>query len=382
MNDLIGSVKSLFRDYKNLNRIEVSKKTLLENYRELKKNHPEAGIAPVMKSNAYGHGLAQVAPVIDSEKPAFICVDSLYEAYELNKLAVISPVLIMGYTKPENYRVKPLPFHYSVFDRDTADVLNRYQKGAQIHIKIDTGMSRYGIIPRDLRNFIRLVKSMKNISIAGLWSHLSDADNNTGSDITSSQIKKYRECLAVVKSEGVYPRWRHISASAGAFKIFDKIFNLIRPGLALYGINPLNKRDPAYNRIIIKPVMKFISTLSQVKYIPAGASVGYMGTYKVRKRTKIGIIPAGYYEGIDRRMSNKGFVKIHGIFCPIIGRVSMNITAVDLTGIKTDCMGEDCTVFSDNPDDINSITSAAGISKTIPYEILVHLASTVRRELI
>jgi alanine racemase len=369
------------KQYRHLNTLSISASAIAYNYQSVLAKHPEARVAPVLKSNAYGHGLTMMAPVFDSLHPPFLCVDSLYEAYELMKLRIKTPVFIMGYTKPENFSVKRLPFEFSVFDADVVEALSRHQPGANVHIKIDTGMSRYGVQMKDLRSFVRFVAS-KNLNITGLWSHFADADNPTSTRMMKKQILVYKEGLNIITGEGIVPRWRHISASAGAFKVFDDTFTMIRTGIALYGISPLAQSDVAYGKISLKPAAALTSTITQVKTVEKGDTVGYNATFTVKKHMKIAVLPLGYFEGLDRRLSNCGVIEVNGNPCPIIGRVSMNITAIDVTSAGNVAVGDPCIVYSSDTHSYASIAEQAKKANMIPYDILVHLNSSIYREVI
>ena len=295
----------LKRDYQTLNLIEISKANLIHNYKFLT-SLKKIRIAPVIKSNGYGHGIINIAQILeqgcaDSHVP-FFCVDSLYEAYELLKAKIKTQILIMGYTDPENFRVKKLPFSFAVFDLETARILNKYQPNCKVHIFVDTGMNREGVPLNDLANFLQEIKKLSNIKIEGLMSHLASADD----------------------------------------------------------------AKDALNNI-------------QIKILKANERVGYGGTFLAKKEIIIGILPIGYYDGLDRRLSNKGYVKIDNIFCKIIGKVSMNITTIDISKVKNPYIGQEVIVYSSNPQDKNSISNNAKICNTIPYELLVNLASSTRR---
>jgi alanine racemase len=368
------------KHYQHLNIIRISKSALLSNYQAIQSVHPEAKVCPVIKSNAYGHGLTQVAPILDTVHAPFFCVDSLYEAYELMKLRTKTPIFIMGYTKPENYSVKRLPFEFSVFDKETVEALSLNQPGSNVHIKIDSGMSRYGLRLADTRSFVRFAKT-KNVNIVGLWSHFADADNPKSNKMVDSQIAVYKEALKVVRSEGIEPIWRHISASAGSYKVFDTTFNMIRSGIAIYGISPLSETDTAQKKIILKPVGSLRSTVTQIKTLKPGDMVGYNATYSVKRQMNIAILPLGYFEGVDRRLSGCGVVIVNGEICPIVGRVSMNITAIDISKTKNVSVGDTCIVYSNDLKSEASVAHQAEKARTIPYDILVHLNSSIHREL-
>ncbi len=377
-----GSVMLRFlhkHSYRTLNQIAISKQALFTNHQNIQAYHKEAQVCPVLKSNAYGHGLKEMAQLFDSMHCPFLVVDSLFEAYELYKLKIKTPILIMGYTAPENFKIKKLPFEIVVFDLRLAEVLNRYQKHCKIHLFIDTGMNREGIKLADFPQFLSAIKKLKNLQIVGLCSHLADADNSSSFEFTQKQIDIYKEALNIMEQFGINSLWRHISASGGSFKIKDNTFNMLRVGLAHYGINPLDQNDTKSTAIALEPVLEFSSTLVQVKNLSKGDLVGYNCTFKAKKNTTIGLLPAGYYEGVDRRLSNLAFVKIRNEFFPIIGRVSMNMTTIDISKLKNPKIGEKVIVYSSLKKDKNNLSKTATLLKTIPYELLVHLAESVKR---
>jgi len=363
------------KPYHHLNKILIDERALISNHQTLKKLHPESKIAPVLKSNAYGHGLTTVASIFDKLNAPFLIVDSLYEAYELYKKNIKTPILIIGYTDPRNYAVKPLPFHYSVFDLETAQALNKYQPGSSIHIFVDTGMSREGVRIDNLPNFIKEIQKLKNIKVEGLVSHFADADNPTDASFTKKQLNNYHQALQIFNDHGIDPKWKHISASAGAFKVENKTFNLIRAGLVSYGVSPFDE-----NIKQLKPSLTLQSTIIQIKQLQKGDLVSYSLTYQAPSDMTVGILPAGYYEGVDRRLSNRGVVKIKNKYCPIVGRVCMNLTIIDLSKVKNPKVGDKVEIYSTDTTAENSVFNLAKTAQTIPYKLLTGLADSIRRE--
>ncbi|MBI2040253.1 alanine racemase [Candidatus Microgenomates bacterium] len=363
-------LKIFKKDYRTLNLIEISKTNLINNFKYLSSLNRRIKIAPVIKSNAYGHGIIELAKILDPLGAPFFCVDSLYEAYELLKVHIKTPILIIGYTDPQNYMVKKLPFSYAVYDIETVKILSKYQPGCGVHIFVDTGMHREGISLEDLPNFLTAMKQFKNLKIEGLMSHLASTDDKND-PLNRIQIKNFKKALTICKKYKVYPQWIHIQNSDGlAFNLPGCRLNMARIGLALYGISS----DPN-----LKPVLTLKSKIIQIKKLRRGDRVGYGGTFTAKKDMLMGILPIGYYDGVDRRLSNKGYVLVEGVVCPIIGRVSMNIATVDLSKVANPYIGQKVLVYSNNPKDPNSIENAAKICQTIPYDILVHLAAPIRR---
>lgn len=377
---LSSFTKFLHRTYHPLNRIEISKHALLNNYRYLSSVNSDISIAPVLKSNAYGHGLVPVAKILEEVNAPFYCVDSIYEAYELLKAGIKTKILIMGYIDPENLKVKKLPFSYAVYTTEQLRVINEYQPGAGIHIKFDSGMHRLGVTLDQLPDFFETLKLCNFVTIEGFMSHLADSENPKSS-LTGLQFDNCQKALAILEANNIYPKWKHLGNSGAILNQkllgLDKFSNVARTGIALYGIDPRSQNTPK-----LKPVLRLTSQIVQIKQLKKGNRVGYNGTYIADKTTTIGILPLGYYDGVDRRLSNLGCMLVDNVICPIIGQVSMNITVIDITGVTNPEIGQEVLVYSNQPKDPNSIKAAADICKTIPYDILVHLAASTRREIV
>lgn len=367
------SFLSLFKKtYIPLNTIEVSAAALKSNYEYLRSTSGLA-IAPVLKSNAYGHGLVLTAKVLDPVGAPFFCVDSIYEAYELLKAKIKTPILIIGYVHPENLRVKKLPFSFAVSTQTALEAVLKYQSHAGIHVFVDTGMHREGFPMEQLPDLIRLITS-KKIKIEGLMSHFAAAENFNA--LTQKQIANFQQVQELFHSAGVHPKWIHMANSSGLlhYKNYKgKIGNMGRAGIALYGI------DPERSDKQLQPALRFRSTLVQIKDLAKGEASGYDFTFTAKKAMKIGVIPAGYNDGVDRRLSNSGFAKIDKTYCAIIGRVSMNLTMIDISAVKSPKIGDRVEIFSTNPKAKNSVSEAAAISRTIAYDLLVRLATSTRR---
>ena len=377
----------VLQQYQVLNEITISKIALLNNYHFFVTQNPQAQIALVLKANAYGHGLVEIADFADhSIHPPFICVDSLYEAYELYKQGIRTQILIMGYTNPANYTVwKKLPFSFAVFDQMTLLALNKHQPGAKIHLKLDTGMCRLGLQSQDLLEFITTLKSCKNLVVEGIFSHLSQADNPSKKTFTNRQIARFKSMAAEFESAGYTFAWKHLAASSGSSFIRDPYFNLIRLGLGFYGYTPFgpHTKEGRVGRQELHPALKLTSHIAQVKTIPIGSEVGYTGTYRAKQKEQIAIIPLGYNEGIPRRLSNRGLVTLEDqSVCQIVGNVSMDMTTIRLPRNSTAKVGDEVIVISDNPQDPNSLSRHAQNIQDIEYTILTGLHPSIKRRLI
>ena len=370
--------KLLGHNYKPLNRIEISRSALKHNYVYLNSLDKKIKIAPVLKSNAYGHGITLIAKELDSYNSPLFCVDSLYEAYELLKIRIKTPILIMGYFNPKSLQTKRLPFSFAVFTKEQVISINKYQPQAKIHIFVDTGMHREGIPINELEDYLFFIKSKTNLKIEGLMSHLAMSENPKILN-TKRQIKTFKNALAIMNKNNIFPKWVHFANSSGILNsnaYEDMLSNLSRTGLALYGIDPVGKNKK------LMPILRLITRIIEIKEIQKGDYVGYNFSFKAKKDMKIAILPIGYNDGVDLRLSNLGCVKIGRKYCSIIGRVSMNITTIDVSNIENIHLGQEVVVYSRKKEDKNSIENVAKQIGTMPYEILVHLASSTKRVLV
>lgn len=358
--------KLIGRQYYPLNRLEISRKKLIKNYKYLSSIDKRIKVAPVLKSNAYGHGLIEVAKILDPLQPPFFCVDSLYEAYDLLKSKIKSPILIIGYVDPDNLLIKKLPFSYAVFNLKQFRAILKSQSQAKAHLFIDTGMNREGIRIDELEGFLKQLTNQEKNNIQGVMSHLAEA-KNIDSLQTKKQIINFKNGINLLKKYSVNPKWIHLGNSEALLNRqlqLSSYSNVARTGLALYD-----------------SVLQLKTHIIQVKKIKEGEKVGYDFTYQAKKNGLIAVLPIGYNDGIDRRLSNKGVVLIKNTICPIIGRVSMNLTVVEVTAVKNIKVGDEVIVFSNTKGENTVINSAKKI-EAIPYEILVHLERSTKRKII
>ncbi|MEI6238374.1 MAG: alanine racemase [bacterium] len=377
--------------YEPLITVTVSKNAILHNLGQFQSLIGEKKIAPVLKSNAYGHSLEQMAELLDPLHFPFFAVDSYYEALTLRRDGIKTPILIIGYTYPDTVVSNSLAnISFAVTSNDLlTELIDKIpfekKNPLKIHLKIDTGMRRLGIMPEEVPGIINILKNNRQIVLEGIYTHLSDADGEK-KDFTHEQIEVWNKITEQFKKEfsGTL-KYLHASASAG--HIFSEKIdsNVFRLGIGLYGLTTSKEIS---EKISLRPALELVSVISGIKKIKKGDKVGYNGTYTAPNDMTIATIPVGYNEGLDRRLSNVGFVKITAEtgashhFCPIIGRVSMNITTIDVTEVPHLKSKDKVVIFSSHKTDKNSIEETARICGTIPYDILVHIPQHLRRTLI
>jgi len=359
----------------HLNKVEIFSSHVTHNYTYLSSLDKGLAIAPVLKSNAYGHNIVSMAKIFDKLAPPFLCVYSLPEAYELLKAGIKTKILIFGHIHPQHITKRQLPFSYAVYDRQLLDTIHSHQPHAAVHIFVDTGMHREGIPYAYLHTFLTYAKKLPNIKIEGLMSHFASGDKPQ-SVLTKKQVSAFGKAQEVCSNMGIFPKWIHLGSSTAMMHCKEyagNIGNVARVGIALYGIDPENKNKN------LKPVLRLTTVLSQTKILKKGEKVGYDFTFSAPKKMTLGVLPIGYYDGIDRRLSNKGFVYVNGTRCQIVGRVSMNITTVDISKVKNPRIGQKVIIFSHKKYHQNIVAQVAKTCNTIPYEILISLASSIER---
>lgn len=365
----------LERKIDTLNRVEVIAGNILHNFDFFQKENKHAKIFPVLKSNAYGHGLKQVVKILENRGVEYFIVDSYYEALQIKEVSN-KKVLMIGYTKPENYKYfKWKNLAVSIFDMESLKTLGKLGQKINVHLFVNTGMNREGISIKDLPLYLAELKKYSALNMEGVCTHLADADNEED-DFTNQQIEKFKKALKIIKDADFNPKYKHISATGGSYKIKFPDFNAVRLGIGLYGYNPAKLFDQK-----LKPAVRVISTVVSVQELKPGDKVSYNCTYMAGKDMKIAILPVGYYECLDRKLSNKGFFKVKDQFLPITGRVCMNLTCVDIVDLDLK-IGDEVVVISEKTNDKNSVENMAQMIDTISYEVLTRINGSIRRIII
>lgn len=368
--------KELFA-YTPLIEVRISRDAILHNFNVFKSLSEGVLVAPVLKSNAYGHGLVEVARILDAERPPFFCVDSFFEALILRNEGIRSPILIIGYTPIENisrHTLERVAFGILSLD-DLKRVAHQVRSRTLIHLKFDTGMHRHGIPLEKLDEAVHIVRSNPHLVLEGVYSHLADADT-ADSSLTRSQIQEWNKAVKAIRSAIPSVRYFHLSATTGSAYASKIDANVMRVGIGLYGINfGLKKLD-------VHPALEMRTRITSLRTVRKGEAIGYNATHVAKHDLRVASIPVGYAEGVDRRLSDAGVVSVRGVLCPILGRVSMNITSIDATNVSEVALDDDVVVISKNPGDPHSLAGIAERCDTIPYEIMVHIPSQLRRVIV
>lgn len=378
MKQLFRALRKLRYQYQPLVQVYIYAQNLLHNLQVYKELVGKPQIAAVLKSNAYGHGLVQVAKIFDKKNLPFLVVDSYFEALVLRNEKIKTPILIIGYSPLANIKKNRLKkVAYTIISlNELKDLAQVVTVPINIHLKIDTGMHRQGLLVNELDVAIELIKNCPKLNLEGICSHLADADSEQV-DFTQKQIKLWNTIAAKFKQEFRDLKYFHLAATAGAAFSPHITANVVRVGLGLYGINSKSNVD-----LDLRPALELRSLISSIKTLKQNESIGYGLTFKAPKDLQIATIPVGYYEGLDRRLSNKGNIKFGNNYLPILGRISMNISSVDVTNIVQIKNGDPVIVISANKKDKNSVENLAKICQALPYEILVHIPQHLRRTIV
>jgi alanine racemase len=369
----LKKLKKSFSNYDPLIKILISRGNLIGNLNEYRRNYPKIHFAPVLKSNAYGHGLIEVAKILDNEEKPFFVVDSLFEARTLRENGIKTEILIIGYTRPSDIAGNKLSdVVFAIIGQSQLEEVSQISNQAvKIHLKIDTGMHRQGILQDQISGAIRIIKSHKNIILEGICSHFADAGNSDGL-FTNKQIMEWNKIVKIFKENFDSLKYFHLSATTGTKYSGEIQANVVRLGIGLYGTTETTG-------LKLRPVLEMQTIISSVKTMHKGESIGYNLTYRAEDELKVANVPVGYFEGVNRGLSNRGFFKIGNHFCPIIGKVSMNITSTNATSVPAAKEGDEIIIISSNQSDKNSVINIAKIAGTIPYEILVHIPQHLKR---
>lgn len=377
---LLTSVPSA--TYHTLNRIELSRASTLHNLALIQNRHPDFGIMPVLKGNAYGHGLEQMATILNQADCAFVTIDGYFEAAKIRDITK-HPILVLGYIKPENVNVLDTKkCSFVVQDIKGLQSFGHLGKPVKIHVELNTGMNRMGLSEDELLPYLKTVKEFPNLRLEGVLTHLADADNPSNSSFTENQVELFDHLVEMIRRQGFAPKYIHIAHTAGSTKATSKYANALRLGIGLYGLNPLRQADAHYQDLAaLQPVLELKSTVVKVVSLKKGDKVSYGGTFTAPKAMNIGVLPLGYYEGVPRALSNVGTVTVGHTKLPIVGRVCMNHAMLDLRGTDIK-VGDEITVISSNPSLPNSVDQICDTHNLFNYSFVTNLSSSIRRIII
>jgi alanine racemase len=363
---------------------EINLNALAANFQVVKKRvGSNVKVMAVVKANAYGHGAVECTRRLENEGADWFGVALPEEGIELREAGIAQPILCLaGFWEGQAAMCVQRKLVPSVYRLDMIEAIDKAAREraevADVHVKIDTGMGRLGVRFDEATDFIDGLSRFNNVRIDGLMTHFAAADEPSCGPLTQDQIQRFEGAVATFRAHGYDPTYRHLANSAGLFGQPSAWGNMVRPGGVLYGL----WRDvlaPADRKQDLRPVMSLHSRISLLKWVPAGETVGYGCTFEASSNTRVATVPVGYHDGYMRALSNRGHAIIRGVSATVIGRISMDLTLIDVTsvpGVETDdeviLMGHEAGI---------SITAEeiAKTAGTLSYEVTCGIGERVPR---
>lgn len=332
----------------------------------------------VVKADAYGHGAVPVSWHLLDKGATALGVGDSTEALALRDAGITAPIVILGaVVRGEMEDVIRGDIHVTVHSGDRVRALRRLLGGrgpsVGIHLKIDTGLGRLGCHPDRALGIAREVRRSRRLRMEGVSTHLAAVEID-GGKLAELQLRRFRKVLRDLDEEGLLPPWRHVHASNAALSSLPNAFNLARPGIAVYGIDPHGREDAGF-----VPALRWCSQIVFLKDHRRGARIGYGATWRAKRKTRVATLPLGYNDGYRFAFGNRAHVLVRGRRCPVIGRVSMDYTTVDVTDVEGAEVGDVVTLLGTDGDEAIPATELAALADTIPYEILCGIGRRVKR---
>jgi len=333
----------------------------------------------VVKANAYGHGLIEVARTLQRQDVDFLGVATLDEAVALRREGIKVPILVLGaILSQEIDAALDYDVSLTVCDKELACRLNTKAKALNktvpVHIEIDTGMGRIGLWHEQAYEFVKMFTRMKNLQMEGIYTHFASASRDNF--FTGYQLTSFENLLKRLARGNVRFDYTHAANSIALIDLKKSYFNLVRPGIIVYGIYP--KRS--FARILkLKPALSLKTRIVYLKDVPQGRSISYGRTYITERPTRIATLPIGYADGYARILSNRASVLVRGQKAPVVGKVTMDQIMVDVGHIKGVKVGDEVVLIGRQAQAEMRVEEIARVCKTIPYEIVCSITNRVPR---
>jgi alanine racemase len=362
---------------KRSTRAVISLGAIAHNISEIRKRiGGERDLMAVVKADGYGHGSVAVSWIALKNGANYLGVATPEEGQQLREAGINAPILVLGLIQPEEaYKVADFNLEQTICSFEFAKELNQIAANTgtriNVHIKLDTGMGRVGLVPKDVLTFVKMVSRLKHLDVKGIFSHFSCADEV---DKTSArkQIEIFKRLLRDIEASGIKIPKKHIANSAGILDLPESYFDLVRPGIMIYGLYPSNEVS---HSIELKPAMTLMTKVIFVKRVPPGCPISYGRTFITQKETIVATLPVGYADGYNRLLSGQGEVLIKGRRVPLIGRICMDMCMIDVSNLKNVQPGDEVVLFGKGLP-VDEIAKKIG---TINYEVVCAIGKRVPR---
>jgi alanine racemase len=366
---------------------EIDLNNLAANFNQVKQRvSPTARVMAVVKANAYGHGAVQCAQRLAREGADWFGVALPEEGIELRESGITQPILCLaGYWSGQAAACIRHGLTTVVYRLEMIEALNQAAANAgvvaDVHVKIDTGMGRLGVRFDQLSEFVAALSQFRNVRIDGVMTHLAAADDASCQPLTRDQIERFDDAITVFREHGYRPTHLHLANSAGVYGYRESWGNLVRPGGVLYGLwrDVLGLATPSPGLL---SVMSLHSRICLLKWVPPGETIGYGCTFEASRRSLIATAPVGYHDGYMRGLSNRAHVIVRGMFAPVVGRVSMDLTLIDVTDVAGVEVDDQITLLGWNRENAELKIPAedlARIAGTLSYEVTCGISERVTR---
>jgi alanine racemase len=359
--------------------VEVDLEALAHNVKSIKSMIGAVALMAVVKADAYGHGAVSVSRTALLNGAEYLAVGSMTEALELTEAGIDAPILVLNYTPISAVRQAIRQrITLTVYDLDIARAYDRSARelGGKllVHVKVDTGMGRLGVMAAEALPFFRHLFNLKHLEIEGIYTHFAAADEDP--DFTAQQVKTFKDILKPLRASGFNFAYTHAANSAGTLASPDNHFNMVRVGLAMYGLSPSSAVPVPPD---FRPVLSWKTVIAQVKTLPRGHTVGYGRTYVTSEDERIAVIPVGYADGFRRAPNHWGEVLVHGQRAPIVGRISMEKTTINVSHIPDVTIGDEVVLLGYQGDESITADDIAARLGTINYEVVTTILPRAAR---
>ncbi len=353
---------------------------LSHNFNEVLRRAEGRKILAVVKAQAYGHGALRISRHLLELGVGMLGVALIEEGRELRDAGIDSPILVMGAVFPEQAaEIAKLGLTPVVYDmvvaRSVSEAAQRLKKKIPVHVKIDTGMGRIGVSYAAADEFIADLARLDGIEVQGIMTHFADADLRD-KQFASEQMDRFGSVLKKLDARGISIPLRHAANSAAVLDFRKALFTLIRPGLMIYGYNPL---EGAGIEADLRPVLSLVTRIAFLKKVPSGVPISYGRTFITKRESMIATIPVGYADGYNRALSNRGEAIVRGIRVPVAGRVCMDMTMLDVTDVPGVNAGDEVMLIGSQGNERITADDIAAKTGTIPYEVLCGISCRVPR---
>jgi alanine racemase len=369
--------------------IELNSKAPDHNVKELLRcTIPGVKLCAVVKSNAYGHGIAQMVDLLPSAH--WFGVNSLDEGLELRELGVTKPILLLGHVSLGRLNdAVNAGLRLTIFNRESISSLLKHKggkKSVRIHLKLETGTARQGILLGEIEDFVRDISQSNSLILEGVSTHFANIEDTINHQYAEAQLKRFQDALTILRKLGENPPIIHTACTAAAILFPETHFSMIRAGIGIYGLWP--SRETYLSAIMgslripdLKPVLTWKTRIVQIKTLEEGSFVGYGCTYKTLRRTKLAVLPVGYADGYDRSFGNRAYVLINGHRAPVIGRVCMNHCMIDITDLSGVNLEDELVLLGSSGSEKITAEDLAGWAGTINYEIVTRISPLLERRI-